>query len=207
MRGPDHLSDGGSSPSGSTSATLLGQVKQGDAAGWQRLMALYRPLVLWWCRSRVTRREDAEDVAQEVFTTVWAKVGTFDRQGQGSFRAWLKRITQLKILEYWRGARGRPVAAGGSDAREALDQFPEGPPEGATAEEDASDRRLLLRSALELVRPEFKANTWEAAMRTALEGRPAADVAADLGMTLVAVYTAKSRVLGRLRDEMASLLD
>jgi RNA polymerase sigma-70 factor (ECF subfamily) len=38
-------------------------------------------------------------------------------------------------------------------------------------------------------------------------GRPAADVARELGMTAHAVYLAKARVLRRLREEVAGLLD
>jgi RNA polymerase sigma-70 factor (ECF subfamily) len=208
MKGSDRSSDrdGGSSSASSTSATLLEQVKQGDAAGWQRLMGLYRPLVLWWCRHKVARREDAEDVAQEVFTTVLSKVGEFARQRRGSFRAWLKQITHFKLLEHRKEECHQPAAAGGSEAREALDQCPDQPLE-PSAEEDPSERRILLRSALELVRADFTPSTWEAAMRTAVEGQAAADVAAELGLSTSAVYIAKSRVLGRLRKELANLLE
>ena len=37
--------------------------------------------------------------------------------------------------------------------------------------------------------------------------RPAADVAAELGISVNSVYLAKSRVLRRLREELAGLLD
>ena len=189
-----------------TSASLLDKVKQGDSAGWLQLTDLYRPLVLWWCRRRVARREDAEDIAQEVLATVLTHVGAFDRQRPGSFRAWLKAITQFKIQEYWKGIRNQPVAAGGSDAKEALDRLPERFVDSSDATEEVSERRILLHSALELLRPEFEAKTWEAAMRT-VDGEPPAAVAADLGMSRDAVYIAKSRVLARLRKEMAELLE
>jgi RNA polymerase sigma-70 factor, ECF subfamily len=209
MKGPDHFSSGeekNASPASATSATLLDQVKNGDSAGWGRLMRLYRPLLLWWCRGKVARREDAEDVAQEVLATVLAKVGEFDRQRQGSFRAWLRSITQFKLLEYWKEIRRVPVAAGGTDARDALAQWPDKLHGDATADEGAQERRIVLRSALELLQCEFEAKTWQAAMRT-LAGQPAAIVAADLGMTAGAVYIAKSRVLARLRKEMGGIAD
>jgi len=204
------FSDDSSSQKGitsqATSASLLDKVKQGDAAGWQRLMGLYRPLVLWWCRHQVARREDAEDVVQEVLATVLARVGEFERQRPGSFRAWLKAITQFKLLEYWKETRQQPVAAGGSEAKEILEQLPDQPLDQDAADNDVSERRILLRSALELLQPEFEPKTWAAALK-AVQGQPAAGVAADLGMTRDAVYIAKSRVLARLRKEMAQLLD
>jgi RNA polymerase sigma-70 factor (ECF subfamily) len=189
----------------STSASLLDQVKHGDALGWQRLTTLYRPLVHWWCRQRVRRHEDAEDLVQEVLATVLLRVGTFDRERLGSFRAWLKKIMQYKLLEYWKDTRHQPIAAGGSEAREVLEQLPD-QPLTASEDDDATERRILLHSALELVRAEFEDKTWQAAMK-AVQGQPAASIAADLGMSRDAVYIAKSRVLARLRKETADLLE
>ena len=65
--------------------------------------------------------------------------------------------------------------------------------------------KILSQRAVELVRAEFEQRTWEAWWKTAVEGRPAADVAAEMDMSLAAVYKAKSRVLLRLRQELAGL--
>jgi RNA polymerase sigma-70 factor (ECF subfamily) len=54
--------------------------------------------------------------------------------------------------------------------------------------------------------PQFAPATWEAFRRFALEGIPAAQVAAELGLTVNAVTLAKSRVLKRLRKEAGDLL-
>jgi RNA polymerase sigma-70 factor (ECF subfamily) len=201
-----NLHENSSSSARATSTSLLDQVKVGDGAGWQRLTALYRPLVLWWCRQRVSRYEDAEDLTQEVFATVLTRIGDFDRQHRGSFRAWLKTITQFKLLEYWKQRQHHPAAAGGSDARQALEQTPDPHAASSLADDEVSERRILLQSALELIRPEFEPRTWQAAMRV-LEGQPAATVAADLGITRNAVFIAKSRVLARLRKEQAELFE
>ena len=65
----------------------------------------------------------------------------------------------------------------------------------------------LSRRALDLVRAEFENRTWEAFWRTAIDGQRPAHVADDLGMSLNAVYKAKSRVLRRLRRELGDLLE
>jgi RNA polymerase sigma-70 factor (ECF subfamily) len=57
------------------------------------------------------------------------------------------------------------------------------------------------------VRDEFEERTWQAFWLTAVEGRPADDVAADLGVSAAAVRKAKSRVLHRLKEELGELLD
>jgi RNA polymerase sigma-70 factor, ECF subfamily len=65
--------------------------------------------------------------------------------------------------------------------------------------------KIVSHRAIELVRAEFEPRTWQAWWKTAVEGRSAADVAAEMGMSLAAVYKAKSRVLLRLRQELAGL--
>ena len=54
---------------------------------------------------------------------------------------------------------------------------------------------------------EFRPTTWKACWEHVVAGRAAAEVAAQLGITVNAVYLAKSHVLARLRQEMAGLLD
>ena len=68
--------------------------------------------------------------------------------------------------------------------------------------DEVQEDGLLAHRALELVRAEFEDRTWQAFWRVAAEGRPPADIADELGMTLHAVYKAKSRVLCRLRREL-----
>ena len=53
---------------------------------------------------------------------------------------------------------------------------------------------------------EFRPTTWKACWEHVVAGRPAAEVAAELGVSVNAVYLAKSHVLSRLRQEMAGLL-
>ena len=54
---------------------------------------------------------------------------------------------------------------------------------------------------------EFQPATWRACWEFVVRDRPAAEVASDLGITVNAVYLAKSRVLRRLREQLRGLLD
>jgi RNA polymerase sigma-70 factor (ECF subfamily) len=190
-----------------TSTTLLDQAKAGDATAWTRLEFLYTPLVRWWCRRHGVRGpQDVEDVTQEVFATVSGKIGGFTKGEAGSFRSWLYTITWHKAGDHYRRTRAQPAGAGGSDAHGRLEQLPEAAPDSSSDDQVASEQAILVRRALELVRPEFQSRTWEAAWRVAVDGQSPADVAAALGMTAGAVYTAKSRVLGRLRELLTDLL-
>jgi RNA polymerase sigma-70 factor (ECF subfamily) len=190
---------------------MLESVRAMRPGAWQRLVDLYGQVVYRWCRESGLKAEDAADAVQEVFLAVATHVSDFHREdSRGSFTAWLATITRNKIRDHYRRRSGRPDARGGTQAQQRLMEIPE--PDPPTAREDwpaASDftesERIVSRRAVDLVRSEFEPRTWEAWRKTAVEGRPAADVASDLGMSLAAVYKAKSRVLLRLRQELAGL--
>jgi RNA polymerase sigma-70 factor (ECF subfamily) len=209
MKGPGNSSDRAtpSSGPGSTSESLLDRLKEGDAASWRRFLSLYTHLVLWWCWRGGVRRHDAEEVAQEVFQAVAAKVARFDRRRRGSFRAWLRGITQHKLYAHYRRSVKQPQALGGSEGEELLAGVPVDPPEDSAGPEELTERAILCRRALDLMRSEFDPRTWEAAWRTIAEGQRPADVAAALGMTANAVYIARSRVLARGRELLRELMD
>ena len=193
------------SSSTSTHRSLLQRARGRDPAAWERMVALYGPLVLGWCRGWGLREEDAADVFQEVFQAVAAHLGSFRRDRSGdTFRGWLRTITRNKVTDLHRRQDREPAAAGGSEARVRLAQVPQATPAEGSAEDDGAVRGLLHR-ALEMIRGEFEPRTWEAFWQTAVEGRAAADVGAELGMSPGAVRVAKSRVLHRLRAELGEL--
>ena len=68
-------------------------------------------------------------------------------------------------------------------------------------------RRYLVQRALQLMAGDLEPSTLEAWQRFAIAGRPAADVAVELGISTHAVYLAKARVVRRLRQELDGLLD
>ncbi len=188
-----------------TPLSLLERVRSNDPEAWRRLVELYRPLVLAWCRRDGVSAADAEDVAQEVFGAAAAALGHFRRDRPGdTFRGWLRVITRNQTLLLFRRNRGRAQAAGGSDAwhdlQEVVDPLP-----GPGEEESAEVSELWLR-ALELVRGEFEERTWRAFWLTVVEGRQPALLAQELNTTPNSIRQAKSRVLRRLREEVGDLL-
>ncbi len=201
-------SDGGSPPSSATSLSLLARVRADESRAWERLVNLYAPLVLQWCRGRNLQDQDVADVFQEVFRAVVAHVGNFRKERQGdTFRGWLRRITQNKLRDHFRRLGREPRGVGGSSGQERLARLPEPEvSEGDPAADDQSERGLFAR-VLGLIRAEFEERTWTAFWQTAVEGRAPRDVAADLSMSPGAVRVAKSRVLHRLREELGDLIE
>jgi RNA polymerase sigma-70 factor (ECF subfamily) len=189
-----------------TPLSLLERARGRDEGAWGRLVDLYRPLVLAWCGRAGLRGADAEDVAQEAFAAAAAGLAGFRRDRPGdTFRGWIRGITRNQALLFFRKNRGRPQAAGGSEALAALQGVAD--PSDGSADGEAAEVDLLYRRALEQVRGEFEERTWRAFWRTTVEGRPPAALAEELGMTAAAVRQAKSRVLRRLKREMGELLE
>ena len=117
----------------------------------------------------------------------------------------LRGITRNKLLHFLRD-NSDFRADGGTDAQRRLQALPD---EVTAPEEDdpVSELNALYRRGLELVRSEFEERTWQAFWLTAVEGRPAGDVATDLNVTAAAVRKAKSRVLHRLKEELGDLIE
>lgn len=179
-----------------------------DALAWRRLMDLFGPTVYSWCRRAGLKAEDAADVGQEVFQAVATHIADFRRTSPGdTFRGWLWTITHNKIRDFWRRRQGHAEGAGGSAAQWALGQIPQQDSGSFSAMDLPDTRSSLLRRALELIQKEFTEQTWQAFCRVTVEEQAPADVAAALGMSVGAVYIAKSRVVHRLREELAEFLE
>ena len=187
-----------------TSLTLLDRVRQFDREAWSRLVGIYGPLVYDWCRHQGLQSADAADVVQEVFRTVWQNFANFRRDRPGdSFRAWLWNITRSRVCDNYRAQASQPQAIGGSTANVRWQEISEKEPEDLSG--SVVDNGPL-RRALEYIRPEFRDGTWEAFYRAVMTRQPTAEIAADLGISVNAVRKAKSRVLGRLREEFGDLV-
>ncbi len=194
-----------SGASSSTSPSLLQRVKSQDPLAWQRLVKLYGPLVYHWCRSSGLGGEDTADIVQEVFCAVAPGIGGFRGGGRtGSFRAWLRTITRNKIHDHFRRKHGQPEAKGGTVAQRQFMDVPQ-PAELTELTDPPEAEDSLWRRVVELVRAEFEDRTWQAFWRVAVDGQAPATVAEELSTTVHAVYKAKSRVLRRVRQELADL--
>jgi RNA polymerase sigma-70 factor (ECF subfamily) len=192
--------------SGTTSRGLLERVKADDESAWETLVGLYGPLVYRWLRRWDLPEHEAADVFQDVFGALAKHVGGFRKTNKGdTFRGWLHRITDNKVRDLFRRLGREPGGEGGTEAQMRLASLPEIlPPDGDDSSAEREDAGLL-RAAVDLIRGEFEARTWQAFWLTAVDGRAPGEVAAELGMTAGAVRVAKSRVLKRLREELGGL--
>lgn len=193
--------------SSSTSASLLDRVRKSDPVAWERFARLYGPLIYRWARQAGVQESDAADVSQEVFRAVVNGMDGFHRNQPGdSFRGWLWTITKNRLRDFFRHQAAHPDIVGGSDVRQRLLEIPDSLSQEGAEPPGFDAAGSLAHRALELVREEFEPRTWQAFLRVTLGGQSPAAVAEELGMSIGAVYTGKSRVLRRLREEMEGLI-
>lgn len=185
-----------------TSLSLLNRARANDSNAWVTMVHLYSPLIYSWIRRVGIGEHDAADIAQEVLSALpkgLDRLGSLEKKV--SFRAYLGGMTRNKANDFLR----KKIA----DRPAKLI-----PPEWIQEIADESDSnteasetdRLLANRALELIKIDFHPQTWRAFWRTAVLGQRASDVASEMNIRVGSVYTARSRVLARLRAELDGLL-
>ncbi len=190
-----------------TRTSLLLRARQGEAAAWQRLVELYQPRIRGWLVRQQVRPSDADDLTQEVLAAVVKDLPRFEHAGRpGAFRGWLRTITVNRARAFWRAGAGRALSTGGDEFLERVAQLEDPTSELARLWDDEHDRHVLGR-LLALLEQDFEPSTVRAFRRLTFDGAAPQEVAAELGMSVVAVYGAKARVLQRLRQEAEGLLD
>ena len=70
---------------------------RGDATAFRELFERYRERVFRYALVRLGRADDANDVVQEVFLSVWQSLPSFTYEHEGSFPAWLFRIASRRV--------------------------------------------------------------------------------------------------------------
>ena len=184
----------------STSESLLIRLRQpGDQKAWSEFVRLYAPLIFSWARKTGIQVQDSRDIVQDVLAIVFQKLPEFRYEATKSFRGWLRTITLNKHREYCR--RSKNVVNANQSALLSL--------AAANAEStwDLNYRQALVDQALELIRHEFQTPTWDAVREFSTGDGKAAAIAKKYGVSVWTIYSAKSRMMTRLREIVEGLMD
>ena len=189
-----------------TSLSLLGRLAAAPTDDdWRRLHDLYQPLLRAWVARAGVPVSDFDDLVQEVLLVVFREIADFEWRGKGAFRAWLRRILAHRLRDY-RRKKPKLIAIGGSDFQRWLGEL-ESHDSDLSRLWDREHDQHVVASLMKRVQHDFEPETWQAFQRYALGGEPAAQVAEAMGLSLNSVLLAKSRVLKRLRQELAGLVE
>lgn len=189
--------------SDSTSRSLIRRVVAGNSEAWDQFVSLYAPVVYGWARQSGLQESDARDICQNVFVSLVKNLGRFRHDEPGhSLRGWLRTITRNAVVDW---ARQRQTFVG--EAALSADEWEQALALATAAEESvASDRVLVVRRALELVRSDFQPSTWQMFWQFQVDGQAAEDIARQRGVSVWSVYKANARILARLRELLSEFL-
>ena len=170
---------------------------------WAVFHTRYRAVILGWCLRRGLPPDAAEDLTQDVLLKLFRHLPRYRHDpARGQFRGWLKTVVNNALTDFWRRQQGRPErGVGGTAFLERLGDLasPEAAAELSGAIEDRS--RTTAAEVLERVRARLKETTWQAFYQTVVDERPAAEVAAELKLSVASVYKASYRVKQMLLEE------
>ncbi len=168
---------------------------QGDDAAWETVVNSYAKRIYNLSYRYTGRRDDAEDLTQEIFIRVYQNLKSF-RADSGSFQSWIMKVGRNLIIDHYRRTR-RFQQAAGTEEMEAMNLKDEKAlnPQRSVEQSEASS---FLSEGLQALSPELK----EAIILRDLEGMAYLDIAGLLG---IPEGTVKSRI-NRARLELAKLL-
>jgi RNA polymerase sigma factor (sigma-70 family) len=166
-------------------------VRQVPAAATSEFDRVYQDLLppVWrYVRSRVPDHHQAQDVTSDVFVRAWRSWPSYD-QARGPARAFVFRIAQRAVADWWRGQRRQEVLMG---------DVPEIDLAGTTPEAAVIDAELLraVRTAISALSQRERDVL---ALRYGADLRHA-EVAEALETTPAAAKMLLGRTLGKLRD-------
>jgi RNA polymerase sigma-70 factor (ECF subfamily) len=170
-----------------------------DQPAWAQFVELYAPPIYAYARKRGLQDADAADLTQSCLRQVAIHIGSLEYDPRhGSFRGWLFTIVRNKLRDFQDRPHHLYQGSGDSRIQQLLATQPARQPDEAAAWEHEYQCGLFVWAAAQ-VQPRVEETTWQAFWQTAVEGKSGQEVAGSLGLTVAAVYLAKSRVMARLR--------
>jgi RNA polymerase sigma-70 factor, ECF subfamily len=181
-----------------TPASLLYRLRSPeDSRAWNRFVDLYSPLLYHWAKKLGYQDSDASDLVQDVFVTLWQKMPEFEYDSGRSFHAWLKTI----FLNRFRSLVRKKVPLSMQSGSGVSDTSTE------TELDDAEDIQFLMRRAYVIIESEFSELHRKVFQSYVLEQLAPEKVAQATGISVGTVYSIKSKILSRLKQELKQIID
>lgn len=177
----------------STDQSQLGEwlaaVARGDANAFEQVYRATSAKLFGVCVGILPTRSDAEEVLQEVFTTIWRKAGQFDAT-RASPITWLAMMARNRSIDRLRASANERAGAPIELAEDLHDEAP-----NAQASAEASDDKRRLESCIGQLEPQRRT-----LIRTAFfEGVTYEDLAKRSGSPLGSVKSWIRRGLAQLK--------
>jgi RNA polymerase sigma-70 factor (ECF subfamily) len=197
-----------------TSKTLLEKLRVfEDRRAWSQFLKLYLPMIRAWGRRFGMQDDDVEELAGRLLAKLVEALPRFDYDpGKGSFRGWLKTVTQREVSNLARERRRRlpgADATGRSAVYDLLLQHADDVDDLVASLHDRSE--ILLRSVQDALKEVQGAcqgeeqKSWDLFRRIFLEGQGIEPVAAEFGLSYHAAAMRVQRIKKKVRGRALEL--
>ena len=174
------------SPAGASSLERLAAAcKEGDRKAQKRLFDTLAPKMMAVCLRYMGNREDAEDILQEGFVTLFTKLDSY--QGAGSFEGWARRIFVNTALMHLRRTDALGLSDDISEAR------------GLFTEEATPLQKMGYRELMNLI-SQLPADARTVFNMYVVEGYSHKEIAQELGCTEATSRSKLQRARIRLQE-------
>lgn len=189
-----------------TRASLLGRLKNwDDARSWEEFAQTYSRLIRAVAIKAGLSEAEAKDVEQETLLCVAKTIHEFESNpGRGSFKSWLLNLTRWRIADQFR--RRAPAVAGGCERNSTrtgtptIERVPG--PDDLEADWEIEWKRNVFETAFARVGRKVKPKHLQIFDLYARRHWAAAQVARELGVTLIQVYLVNHRLTKLLKKEV-----
>jgi len=188
-----------------TRHSLIVRLKdQRNDRAWTDFVCAYEPFLMQLVRKQGTPDHHAADVTQQLLLAIARSVHGWQPDGKtASFRRWLGTVARNVVIKFMTRERRQITGQGGSEFLSLLEATRDA---NVDAEHVRQYEQELILWAAELVRAEFRENSWRAFWETHVEGRSVAEVSQELGVTAGSIYMSRSRIFARIRNRIEEVL-
>jgi RNA polymerase sigma factor (sigma-70 family) len=186
-----------------TSASLLGRLKNSkDQSSWQMFFDTYAKLIVGVARKAGLSEAEAEEVLKDTMALVAEQMPTFQYDPKlGSFKAWLLKLTRLRIITFARKRRS-PF---GEKSKETPDALAD--PSGQAIDRmwEAEWEINLLNAAITNVRRRLNPQNYQIYDLYVNKQWTPQKVANAFGVSVDQVYSAKNSITEMIKEEAKRL--
>lgn len=177
-------------------AELVRRCLRGDAGAWETVVRTHTRRIYNLCYRFTARREEAQDLTQEVFLRVYRTLKSYD-PGQGALEVWMHRLARNLLIDHYRATRHDRMSVSLEDQLPRLEEKPSAapPPDRTAALGELSE---AIQQALGQLSPDLR----EAVILRDLQGLEYREIAHVLD---VPEGTVKSRI-NRGRAELGRIM-
>lgn len=180
-----------------TDVSFLEKISDGDEVSWEKFKEIYSPLIRFCGYEWGLNAAEIDELVQDVMVSFFmgSKTFRYDRS-KGKFRSYLQEIAKNRIFAI---LRKRQSAPGEAQENTVLMDY------AFDEKWDTEWHNYLCAEAFKLLQKDMEAVSFRSFYMYVMQELPAARVAAELGISVNAVYINKCRAVEHLRRTIREL--